>query len=60
MQRPPRILIELDPKLDKKLRKKAQKDNRKLRAVIEIALTEYFNREETEQAEQPTPSPESA
>jgi len=51
MDRTARLMIEIDPELDRRLREKAQKDNRKLRAVVEIALTEYLDREDQAEEE---------
>lgn len=47
MRRNPSILIELDPKLNRKLRKKAADERRTLRVLVEMALTEFLNKDTT-------------
>lgn len=45
MKRTPPILIALDPKLNRKLRKKAAAEKRTLRFLVETALTEFLNKD---------------
>lgn len=45
MRRDPRLLVEIDPKLNRMLRKKALTDKRKLRSIVEMALIEFLSKD---------------